>query len=119
LVICILGNVPPNDLASIVNKSTGYERTLDDLLLVGERGWTLKRIINNRLGLTRKNDRLPDPLLEPLEDGGAAGSKLDLEPMLREYYQKRGWDWLSGYPTREKIRDLNLDFSAKDLWPDS
>ncbi len=119
LVICLFGNVPPYDLVEIVNQATGLKWTMEDLLLAGERGWNLKRIINNRLGLTRKNDKLPEPLLEPLEDGGAAGIEIDLEPMLREYYKERSWDWQTGYPDSEKMKALNLDFALSDLWPDS
>lgn len=117
LVICLFGNVPPQDLVAIVNKAIGSNWTLEDLMMIGERGWTLKRIINNRLGVTRENDRLPKTLLEPLEDGGAAGYKIDLEPMLKEYYTIRGWDWQTGMPSREKLISLGLDFSLGDLWP--
>jgi len=34
--------------------------------------------------------------------------------MLKEYYQLRGWDNL-GIPTREKLKELNLNFVADDL----
>ena len=83
--------------------------------MIGERGWTLKRVINNRLGVTRENDRLPKTLLEPLDDGGAAGYKIDLEPMLKEYYAIRDWDWQTGIPSREKLTSLGLDFAIGDL----
>src|SRR5688500_19210984 len=39
----------------------------------------LKRAINNRMGLTRSNDKLPKALLEPFPDGGSAGFVPDLE----------------------------------------
>ena len=116
LVICLFGNVPPHDLVSIVNKAIGSDWNLEDLLVIGERGWTLKRVINNRLGVTRENDRLPKTLLEPLDDGGAAGYKIDLEPMLKEYYAIRDWDWQTGIPSREKLTSLGLDFAIGDLW---
>ena len=118
LVICLFGNVPPHDLVAIVNSGTGYDFSLDDLLLSGERGWNLKRVINNRLGLTRENDRLPGPLMEVLDEGGAAGNRIELQPMLKEYYRVRSWDWLSGYPTSQKLMDLGLEFAINDLWPE-
>ena len=119
LVICLFGNVPPHDLVSLIHQSSGFDLTLDDLLLVGERGWNLKRLVNNRLGLTSEHDKLPRPLLDPLDDGGAAGHKVDLDSMLEAYYQARGWDRETGYPTPEKLNSLNLGFAVKDIWPDS
>jgi aldehyde:ferredoxin oxidoreductase len=82
----------------------------------GERAWNLKRAINNRMGLTRENDKLPKTFLEPYNEGGAAGFVLDFQAMLAAYYEARGWDWETGKPTREKLLELGLDEAAKDLW---
>jgi aldehyde:ferredoxin oxidoreductase len=118
LVMCILGNVHPADLVDLVNAGCGLEWTIKDLLLAGERAWNLKRAINNRLGATREDDKLPQRFLEPLPDGGAADFQIDFEPMLREYYRIRDWDWDTGKPTKDKLHELGLDFAAEDLWPD-
>ena len=88
----------------------------DELCAVGERAWNLKRVINHRLGLTRANDRLPKPLLQPLPDGGAAGSMIDLPAMLSAYYAARGWDEATGRPKRETLQRLGLAAAADDLW---
>jgi len=117
LVMCKLGNVPPETVLELINVGCGLNWSIEDVLQAGERGWNLKRAINNRLGLTRENDKLPKPLLEPLPDGGSAGFTIDFEPMLMAYYEERGWDWDSGYPTREKLESLELDWVANDLWP--
>ena len=82
----------------------------------GERGWNLKRAINNRLGLTRENDRLPKPLLKAYQDGGSAGFVIDLDAMLESYYLARGWDVQTGKPSKEKLTELGLDWIVKDLW---
>jgi aldehyde:ferredoxin oxidoreductase len=86
------------------------------MMRAGERGWTIKRAINNRLGLTRANDTLPKPLLEPLPDGGAAGYVIPFDEMLEAYYEARGWDAETGYPTRAKLAELNLNWVIADLW---
>ena len=62
LVLCLFGNVPPEIVAGLVNSACGYEYEVTDLLKCGERGWNLKRAINNRMGLTRANDKLPKAL---------------------------------------------------------
>ena len=117
LVQCIFGNVQPFDLLELTNLACGMDWTMADFLKTGERAWNLKRAINNRLGITREDDWLPQRFLEPLPDGGAEGFEIDFEPMLRAYYQLRSWDWETGKPTYEKLVELDLDFAAKDLWP--
>jgi len=116
LVLCKFGNVSPSLVIELINTACGLNWTVEDLLEAGERAWNLKRAINNRLGLTHKNDKLPKTLLEPLPDGGAAGFVLDFEPMLKAYYQVRDWDWDTGFPSREKLNSLNLSWVADDLW---
>jgi aldehyde:ferredoxin oxidoreductase len=118
LVLCFFGNVQPCDLVELINAGCGLDWSIDDLLLAGERAWNLKRAINNRLGIAREHDRLPKRFLEPLPDGGAEGYQIEFEPMLREYYRIRDWDWDSGKPSKEKLQELGLDFAAEDLWPD-
>ena len=78
-----------------------------DLLTIGERAWNLKRLINLRLGLTGANDRLPKPLLQALEDGGAAGYRIPFAEMLAAYYAARGWD-AAGRPTPDTCARLGL-----------
>lgn len=116
LVMCLFGNVPVEMVTGLVNAACGYDMSVEDLLRCGERGWTVKRAINNLLGLTRANDRLPKALLEPYADGPAAGYVPPLEEMLTAYYAARGWDPVTGRPTREKLHSLGLGDIATDLW---
>ncbi len=118
VLICIFANVPPETQVELINAQLGLNWTTDDLMKSGERAWNLKRAINNRLGLTRANDKLPKTFLEPYQEGGAAGFVLDFASMLAAYYQARGWDWETGKPTQEKLLELGLDEAAKDLWGD-
>lgn len=115
VVMCIFGNVPPQQVLALINAGCGYNWTIEDLLEVGERGWTIKRAINNRLGVRREDDTLPKPLLEPLNEGGAAGYIIPLKEMLRGYYKARSWDWDTGFPKKEKLAALGLDFVIDDL----
>jgi aldehyde:ferredoxin oxidoreductase len=116
LVLCLFGNVPAEMVAGLVNAACGYDYKVSDLLRCGERAWTLKRAINIRMGLTRKNDTLPKALLEPLPDGPASGYVPPLEEMLRAYYLFRGWDTESGKPTPSKLSELGLEWMTKDIW---
>lgn len=117
LVMCILANVPPQTIVSLINAACGLDWTIEEMMLAGERAWNLKRAINHRLGLKRADDKLPKPLLQPLPDGGAQGYVIPIDEMLSAYYLARGWDPSSGYPTREKLISLGLNWIADELWP--
>jgi len=118
LVSCIFANVPPESILDLVNAACGLDWSLKDLMIAGERGWNLKRAINNRLGLTRENDILPKALLRPYSDHplGADGYVPDFGKMLGAYYEVRGWDPSTGYPKKEKLKELGLDWLVEDLW---
>ena len=116
MVMCLFANVAPQMQVDLINAACGYHWTLDDMMLCGERGWNMKRALNNRLGLTAANDRLPKALLEPLPTGGSEGFTPDIQGMLYAYYEARGWDEYTGYPTRAKLLELGLDDVARDLW---
>ena len=115
LVMCIFANVSPQTQVELINAACGLDWDVEDMLRSGERGWNLKRAINNRLGLTRKNDKLPKALLEAYREGGSAGYIIPLQEMLEAYYAARGWDPATGRPKREKLEDLGLgDVVADD-----
>jgi aldehyde:ferredoxin oxidoreductase len=118
LVLCLFANVPAETVLDLVNASCGLDWMLADLMLSGERGWNLKRTINIRLGLTRKNDKLPKALLTPYKDhpAGADGYSPDFDNMLEDYYKVRGWDPKTGYPSREKLISLGLEWVLEDIW---
>jgi aldehyde:ferredoxin oxidoreductase len=118
LVLCLFVNVPPETVLELINPACGFDWCLNDLLEAGERGWNLKRVINIRLGLTRRNDTLPKGLLHPYRDHpeGADGYVPDFENMIEAYYQVRGWDTTTGYPLKEKLISLGLGWTVEDVW---
>ena len=108
MIMCKFAIVPPASVLAMLQMVTGWDYKLPDLLKAGERAYNLKRLINARYGMTKKDDTLPKRLLlEPLPDGGCKGSVVELDRMLPEYYRLRGWD-AEGMPTPEKLRELGL-----------
>jgi aldehyde:ferredoxin oxidoreductase len=102
--------------AKLYEYATGIEMSPDQLQKAGERIWNLEKAFNVREGMTRKDDNLPERFLkEPLKEGGSAGNLVNLEPMLDEYYEARGWDVATGIPKREKLVELGLEYVANDL----
>lgn len=117
LVQCIFPNPPVQNMVDMIAAATGYDVTLENVLTYGERMWDLKRALNIKLGYdARANEQLPELLLRALTDGGAAGNIPALEPMLREYYAYRNWDWHTGKPCRDKLIALGMNEIASDLW---
>ena len=116
MVMCIFANVSPQTQVDLVNAANGFNWSIADMMQCGERGWTIKRAINNRFGLTRANDKLPKGLLEPMPNGGSAGYVPPFAEMLEAYYEARGWDKVTGKPSKEKMLELGMEEIAKDLW---
>jgi aldehyde:ferredoxin oxidoreductase len=104
----VKGLTGPETVVEWLNLAMGWDWSSDDLIRTGERLFNLKRMINVRLGITRADDTLPRRLLTHARPtGSAAGVLPDLEAMLAEYYQLRGWT-AEGVPTEEKLQDLGL-----------
>ena len=96
------------EVSSMLRGTTGFEFTDEEMLKTGERIWNLEKLFNLEAGLTREDDLLPPRLLnEPVTSGPSKGKVTELEVMLDEYYQLRGWDEY-GVPTDEKLEELSL-----------
>jgi len=88
-------------IARILADITGWDFKTMDLLTFGERSLNLKRAINNKLGVSREDDRLPDITRKALKEGGTAGIEPDMDMMLKEFYAVSQWDWDTGKPKRK------------------
>jgi aldehyde:ferredoxin oxidoreductase len=117
LVMCTFANLELEIIADLLSSATGYRRDVQELVYLGERGWNLKRLINIRLGLTAKNDKLPKAFLEPYKDAdNEFQSKVpDIQEMLKTYYDFRQWNKATGIPTKEKLIELHLEWAIPDL----
>jgi aldehyde:ferredoxin oxidoreductase len=75
---------------------TGKDASLEELLERSKDIYDLTRLINTRLGMSRKEDNLPYKVYaRPALTGPNAGKVLDREEfqrLLSLYYQRRGWD---------------------------
>ncbi|MBC2713769.1 MAG: aldehyde ferredoxin oxidoreductase family protein [Desulfobacteraceae bacterium] len=114
--LCQFSPIPASMIARILADITGYDFKTMDLLTFGERSLNLKRAINNILGVTREDDKIPDIARKALSEGGTAGIEPDMDMMLKEFYTVSKWDWETGKPTKEKLLELGLNQAAKNLW---
>jgi aldehyde:ferredoxin oxidoreductase len=86
---------------------TGVEADAGHMLKIGERVFTLERYYNNLAGFREGSDYLPERFLkEPSTSQGSEGQVCELDMMLEEYYQVRGWN--DGVVPEEKLRELGI-----------
>ena len=101
------------DMAKLYSLVTGYEMAPEELKKAGERINTVARLINIREGLSRKDDTLPWKVMNmPIPDEGpvkgAVVTQEELDLLLDDYYESRGWT-LDGVPTTAKLKELGMD----------
>jgi len=109
-IVCkfpLFGGLTVDPLIEAINAVTGWDLDRDEFFRMGERIFNIKRLYNNRLGISRKDDTLPMRMLK-LKRGGGTNHLPPLNEMLHEYYQYRGWDEF-GVPTEKKVKELGLE----------
>jgi aldehyde:ferredoxin oxidoreductase len=120
LIRCNFGatGLSPELRNKLLVAATGFEELGDSSYLntIGERIVCLERAFNVREGFSRQDDNLPLRMLkEPLIDAGpATGQRMqNLQGLLDEYYEAVGYSH-QGIPSRQKLRELGLDWVIKD-----
>ncbi|MHA2386462.1 MAG: aldehyde ferredoxin oxidoreductase family protein [Candidatus Thorarchaeota archaeon] len=108
IMMCHFAQVPFDTILGLVNMAIGASLTSEDVLLIGSRAVTMKRLFNLKCGLKPQDDRLPAPLLKPLPDYATDDFVPDMEMQLNDYYEYRGWDRKTGAPTKETLERLGL-----------
>jgi aldehyde:ferredoxin oxidoreductase len=94
--------------AKMINATCPGEWDVERIREAGERIWNLERLFNNAAGLTAANDTLPPRMLkDPVPSGFAKGGVCELDVLVPQYYDARGWD-KAGKPTAEKLSELGI-----------
>jgi aldehyde:ferredoxin oxidoreductase len=117
LLLCKMSPATLTQMAEALNAITGWSFSPIDLYTCGERSLNIKRAINNKLGVTRKDDKMPGIAARALAEGSSMGVAPDMDTMLRDYYSVMKWDWNTGKPTKDRLIELGLHDVARDLWP--
>ncbi len=119
-VFCAVHAPKFEEWANLIQFATGMRLSTGDLMMIGERIYTLERMFNIREGLSRRDDTLPERYFkEPTPVGLpiVRGKKIDkdkFERMLDEYYRLHDWDQ-EGNPTLEALQKLDLDTEPSHL----
>ena len=108
--------IPPDDVINSINAATGWNITMEEALLIGERATNMARVFNMREGFSRKDDTLPDRFFQGLENGPLKGNAIpraEFERALTVLYCLKGWEPETGRPTRERLEALSLGWAAE------
>ncbi len=85
----------------------GVPFTADDVMKTGDRIYNLERHYNNLAGFGTGSDQLPKRFTEePSTMPGSEGHVCELDDMLAEYYEKRGWE--DGVVPEAKLKELEI-----------
>ncbi len=107
-VICNFYPVDGDKMTQLLRLVTGWDISVNDVVLTGERIFTLMRLLNLRLGYDTKNEILPELISRPLE-GATEGHVPNIDEHLNKWYETRGWDRDSGRPPKNRLRVLSLE----------
>lgn len=108
LGICHFAQIPFNLLLDMINASCGWNTTMEELLKAGERTFQLQRALSCKLGITAKDDVLPELAMRPIPDSGQEGHVPNMEKMLSEYYAIRDWNKTTGKPSKKRLESLGM-----------
>ncbi len=96
-----------DEYAQQYSAMVGVPFTAADVLKTGERIYNLERYYNNLAGFREGSDYLPKRFLEePSDQPGSKGHVCELDKMLAEYYEKRGWK--NGVVPEKKLKELEI-----------
>ena len=117
-MLCSFGAIGMSDeaIAEMISGVTGFEFSPGDIYTVGERIGCVERAFNVREGLKPELDTLPGRLLKETHiQGPNTGQSIDLDLLKKEFYIECGWDEITGFPRKEKLKDLGLDWLLQGL----
>ncbi|AOY75273.1 aldehyde ferredoxin oxidoreductase family protein [Clostridium formicaceticum] len=101
----------PDDMVNLCKYGLGWDTSIYELMLVGERRINMMRYFNAREGFSKADDKLPERIFEPFKDGPSKGVCVDkkaFEEAKELYYALAGWDQETGNPTDTVLKKLSL-----------
>jgi aldehyde:ferredoxin oxidoreductase len=111
LVLCLFmidgGGWTLTKLTEVFNAITGWDFSVEELMLTGERGFTVQRMNNLRDGYDASSEVMPKKIRKIAKEGFRAGKEIPFEAMMQEYYALRGWE-PNGAPSEETLKRLSL-----------
>jgi aldehyde:ferredoxin oxidoreductase len=108
----------PYPFINLINNFTGWNIKIDELLKIGLRIQTLRQAFTLREGVDIAKNELPGRVTghPPDERGPAKDVSVEYREFYKGFCKEMGWNPENGYPLKETLIDLDLDFVIKDLY---
>ncbi len=119
LGICIFtGRTRLENLCRALGAATGWYYTVPEAMRFGRRTAAILRAVRLRCGITPDVEKPSARYGSTPHDGPAKGQAISAQwdKMLDTWYAGVGYDRKTGKPLAQTLRDLGLDWLAKDLW---
>jgi aldehyde:ferredoxin oxidoreductase len=119
LGICIFtARTRMENLCRTLSAATGWYYTLDEAMRFGRRTAAILRSVRLRCGIGPKLERPSARYGSTPHDGPAKGQAVSeqWEKMVDTWYAQVGYDRKTGKPLPQTLKELGLDWLARDLW---
>jgi aldehyde:ferredoxin oxidoreductase len=105
-------------MLELINAATGWNMTIDELIKVGLRIQTLRQAFTIREGVILAENELPGRASgnPPMESGPHKDKTIDYKSDYKGYCEKMGWNPQNGFPLKETLKDLDLEFIIEDIY---
>ena len=114
---CYHAQVLPDFLRAV----TGWDLTMDDCFIIGERIANMRHAFNIREGLNSLEFKVPDRMIgiPPLTAGAVKDVTVDIDTQAKDFYRAMAWDTITGRPSARRLRELGLEYLVKDMCKDA
>ncbi len=111
----LFGSYPFLDL---INSLTGWGINIDEIIKIGLRIQTLRQAFTLREGIDIAKNNLPGRVIGDPPDikGPTKGITVEYEDFYKGYCYEMGWNPDNGYPLKDTLKELDLEFVIKDLY---
>ncbi len=93
-----------------INAVTGWDKTPEQYMDIGERIQTIKQAFNIKHGIDPKKNKISDRALgrAPQTEGANKGRTVSIEKMMSDYWGLLGWDRQTGKPAPQTLARLGI-----------
>ena len=117
--LCFFGYecYPIQSVPEFLSAVTGWDTSLDDCLVLGERIGTVRHLFNLREGLNPLEWQVPPLIMgqPPVQAGSLKDVNLDDKTIIRDYLTAMDWDLVTTMPSQAKLEQLGLSKLAGQL----
>jgi aldehyde:ferredoxin oxidoreductase len=114
--LCMFGAIMGVDRIPVfewLNAATGWHMTPEEYMTVGKRIQTIRQLFNVREGIDPHSLAISPRAAghPPLQRGANRGRSVQLTALMRDYWERIGWEPDTGIPTTQILQELGIEGS--------